>query len=64
MPLLNPMGLSGPNSTPPIQQPNTANPPANAAVANSPVGVDTLGLGYVTVPAKYRQPGISPGPPF
>jgi hypothetical protein len=58
MPLnLNPMNISGPTQPAPYQQPNTANPAANNAVASYSVGADELGL---TQPiTRYVQPGIN-----
>lgn len=59
---LNPMGLNGPNATPPVQQPNTANPTPNSAVASSPVGADEQNLQQPIT--RFVQPGIAPAGPF
>jgi hypothetical protein len=59
MTLQNPMDLSGPPTN--YQQPNTANPAANANVANFPVGANVLDVSK-PVPA-YVQPGTgNPAP--
>jgi hypothetical protein len=55
---LNPMGINGPPSN--YQQPNAANPAANANVANFPVGANMLNLTW-PIP-NYTQPGVSNPP--
>jgi hypothetical protein len=59
-----PMNISGPTQPAPYQQPNTANPSPNSAVASTAVGNDVMTLNLVKPPAPYVQPGISSGYPF
>ena len=67
MTLLNPMGITNPNPSAPVQQPDYRVPtvPVNVGtVGTAIVGSDTLALGYTTPPAKFKQAGIGPNSPF
>jgi hypothetical protein len=54
MPLLDPMGITGPTSPAPYQQPNTAAPVVSSAVASYPVGTNVLNIAEPLTP--YVQP--------
>jgi hypothetical protein len=57
MPLLDPMGITGPTSPAPYQQPNIAAPTVSSAVASYPVGFNSLNVATPLTP--YVQPGTS-----
>lgn len=61
MPLLNPMGISGPTSPAPYQQPNVAAPAANSAVASFPTGAPAIGVTW-PIP-QYVQGGVGVSQP-
>lgn len=54
MSIFNPLN-AGPTQPAPYQQPNTANPAANANVASYPVGANPMALSWPLTP--FVQPG-------